>query len=125
MVDYIGTYYSTPLGVVYTVAYNQGEVGPAITYVRLVKTTQFRNFYSRESILREKTADWVRLDIEDFPNSADKQLPYVFDLFFDIKRMSHLRRAFQYENSKKLLEMMRKHNIQFERRNKHAKPRRY
>lgn len=126
MVDRIGAYYFTPMGVVRTTGFSKGEKGRAeITYVRLAKTTQFRNFYAWGTVLQQDTINWIRLNIEDFPNSADKQLPYVFDLFFDIKRMSQLRKSFQYEDTDELLKLMRNHNIRFERRDKHAKPRRY
>jgi hypothetical protein len=34
-----------------------------------------------------------RRDLTDFPNAKDPLLPYVFDLFWDIKHLSELKRA--------------------------------
>lgn len=36
---------------------------------------------------------WIhRPDLKDFPNAKDPLLPYVFDLYWDIKRLSELKR---------------------------------
>lgn len=40
---------------------------------------------------KEFRTDWKpRPDLGDFPNARDPRLPYVFDLFWDIKRRSEL-----------------------------------
>ncbi len=36
-----------------------------------------------------------RRDLKDFPNARDPRLPYEFDLYWDIKYMSQLKRAFE------------------------------
>ena len=41
-------------------------------------------------------ATWKpRHDLKDFPNARDPLLPYVFDLYWDIKYLSELKRALQ------------------------------
>lgn len=38
-------------------------------------------------------SEWkVRRDLSDFPNASDPRLPYVFDLFWDLKYLSDLKR---------------------------------
>lgn len=39
---------------------------------------------------KETVASWTQLCVSDFPNSSDPKLPYVFDLHWDIKRISNL-----------------------------------
>ena len=115
----IGTFYQTEFGVVETYGFNGRD--EIISWFRLKKTKGFRNFYESGCSKYSETKNWKRLDIEDFPDSIDHVLPYSFDLFYDIKRMSELRRAFIYENSDELLEMMRNHGIRFKKRAKIAK----
>lgn len=52
-----------------------------------------------------------RTDLRDFPNASDPRLPYVFDLWWDIKYMSDLRRHLLYDDDSELRELMQKHNI--------------
>jgi hypothetical protein len=54
-----------------------------------------------------------RTDLKDFPNAIDPRLPYSFDLFFDIKTMSQLKRALNECSCREneLREMMNDHNI--------------
>ena len=41
----------------------------------------------------EEFDKWIpRRDLKDFPNARDPRLPYVFDLYWDIKHLSGLRR---------------------------------
>ena len=43
-------------------------------------------------------ATWKpRPDLADFPNARDPRLPYVFDLYWDIKYLSELKRTLQNE----------------------------
>lgn len=121
MVDTIGAFYATPFGVVRTTGWD-GKQSPAIiSWVKISKTRQFNNFYKWGSIAQDDTSDWKKLNITDFPESVDARLPYVFDLLFDIKAMSQLRRAFRYENKQELLELMRSNGIRFKKRKEVAK----
>lgn len=54
-----------------------------------------------------------RRDLGDFPNARDPRLPYVFDLFWDIKYMSQLKRelSWGHRDEKEIREIMRDHNI--------------
>lgn len=58
-------------------------------------------------------ATWKhRRDLKDFPNARDPLLPYVFDLYWDIKYLSELRRAVQdewFEDRAELLKQIEKH----------------
>jgi hypothetical protein len=43
------------------------------------------------SIFEGDMAEWkLRRDLTDFPNARDPRLPYVFDLYWDIKHKSEL-----------------------------------
>lgn len=110
----IGTFYQTEFGVVRTIGFNRPE--EIISWYKLKKTAGFRNFYEHGCSKYSETKDWERIDVKDFPDSVDTVLPYSFDLFFDIKRMSELRRAFRHEDSDELLEMMRNHGVRFKKR---------
>lgn len=39
----------------------------------------------------EEVMQWTMLAVNDFPNSKDPRLAYVFDLHWDVKRVSELR----------------------------------
>lgn len=58
-------------------------------------------------------ANWERLHIRDFPNARDPLLPYSFDLFWDIKHMSELKRALleDHDDLEEIEEMMATHGI--------------
>lgn len=113
----IGTFYQTEFGVVKTYGFSGPE--EIISWYKLKKTKGFNNFYEHGCSKYSETKDWERIDVKDFPDSVDTALPYSFDLYYDIKRMSELRRAFRYEDSDELLEMMRNHGIRFKKRVKH------
>jgi len=113
----IGVFYQTNFGVVQTYGFSRREGSSfIIAWYKFKKTKGFRNFYEWGSSKDSETKDWKRLNIDDFPESVDKTLPYSFDLFFDIKRMSQLRNAFRYENPQELLEMMKNHGVFFKKR---------
>lgn len=116
MVDVIGCFYQTPFGVVRTNSYSTLDNEKIIGWYKIKKTKGFKNYYQFGSVKQSETINWVRLNIEDFPESVDRVLPYSFDLFFDIKRMSQLRKAFSYEDKESLLETMKTHNITFKKR---------
>ena len=54
----------------------------------------------------------IRNDLRDFPNARDPRLPYVFDLFWDIKYMSDLKRELDgHEDEDEIRDCMRNHGI--------------
>lgn len=116
MVDTIGVFYQTPFGVVDTYSYSKSNGETIIGWVKIRRTKGFRNYYQLGSTKQSETSDWIKLKVKDFPESVDPVLPYSFDLFFDIKRMSQLRKAFLYEDTDSLLETMKAHNITFKKR---------
>lgn len=112
----IGVFYQTDFGVVKTYGAMRTEDYRIISWYKIKKTKGFHNFYQQGETKDSETKNWKRLNIDDFPESVDHVLPYSFDLFFDIKRMSQLRNAFRYENPQELLEMMKSHGIFFKKR---------
>jgi hypothetical protein len=116
-ISVVGVFYSTPFGIVKTYGFTTKDDGQKyIIWYKLKKTKNFTNYYEQGSTIAKDTSTWNRLNISDFPDSVDPTLPYSFDLFFDIKSMSALRRAFQYEDTCELLEMMRQHGIKFRKK---------
>lgn len=110
----IGGYYSTKRGVVRLTYVD--NIGKMVGWTSLKKTKGVRYKYQHGMDLIETAKDWVELDITDFPESVDKTLPYVFDLLYDIKTMSQLRRELKYEHKQELLELMKDHGIRFEKK---------
>ena len=46
-----------------------------------------------KTVVAAETRNWKeRRDLRDFPNTTDPKLPYDFDLYWDIKRISDLKR---------------------------------
>ena len=118
-ISVVGIFYSTPFGIVKTYGFTTKEDGQKhILWYKLKKVKNFRNYYENGSTIAIDTGTWSRLDISDFPDSADPVLPYVFDLYYDIKRMSQLRAAFRYEDTDELLDLMRKNGITFKKNKK-------
>lgn len=111
---HIGGYYSTRYGVVRV--NHIDNIGKRVWWTKIRKTKGIRYKYEHGADLIEHTKDWVLLDITDFPESPDKQLPYVFDLLFDIKTMSQLRRELKNEHKQELLELMKDYGIRFEKK---------
>lgn len=81
-----GVFYELPTGeIVKTTGWNgvTGEIS-------------FYNEIRHDTILESKTRDWIlRDDLKDFPNAKDPRLPYVFDLFWDIKYTSEITALFE------------------------------
>jgi hypothetical protein len=78
----IGTFYqrsTDPMDIVYTVG-----GGPNNIYGYDAKQVSF-------NATPEKVMTWTQLAVNDFPHSSDPRLPYVYDLHWDIKRISQLR----------------------------------
>jgi hypothetical protein len=50
-----------------------------------------------------------RRDLKDFPNAIDPRLPHEFDLFYDIKYMSQLKREICHSDG--LKKLMQAHGI--------------
>ena len=67
-----------------------------------VNQTEVRYYCADRAVLltkpREETETWkLRGDLHDFPNPMDPRLPYEFDLWWDIKHWSDLRRFLESE----------------------------
>lgn len=69
----------------------------------------------RGSISSDDMADWKqRRDLTDFPNARDPRLPYVFDLFWDLKHISELNqvlRAGEHDDIDEIRAMVTEHNL--------------
>ncbi len=118
-ISVVGIFYSTPFGIVKTYGFTTKEDGQKhILWYKLKKAKNFRNYYEHGSTIAIDTGTWNRLDISDFPDSADPVLPYVFDLYYDIKTMSQLREAFRFEKRGELLDLMRTNEITFKKNKK-------
>lgn len=78
----LGSYYETDTGeIVYVFGVRDG-------------TVMYR--YEDDTDTPEVTLDdvnerWKLTDLRDFPNARDPRVPYVFDLFWDIKYLSELK----------------------------------
>lgn len=78
----IGAYHELPSG---KIAYTYGFSKGVISY-------RFED-YTYSSCDQFEYNTWIyRPDLNDFPDSKDPVLPYVFDLFWDLKRISDLKR---------------------------------
>ena len=78
----IGSFYqrsADPMDVVYTVGGGRGNIHGYDAKLESFSTTN------------EEVLTWTQLAVNDFPNSSDPRLPYVYDLHWDIKRVSQLR----------------------------------
>ena len=104
----LGIFYQMPDG---SIAYTCGWTGPdsEVRYylddgegTRLVHVDEFRSWEPRP-------------DLEDFPNARDPRVPYEFDLYWDVKTISGLRRLLDdvddTEFREAVLATMEKHGI--------------
>lgn len=82
----VGIFYEMPNGqIAYTYGFDDKK--KVVSY-RLDGDTTGR------SVTYEEIKTWnPRPDLSDFPNASDPKLPYLFDLNWDIKYMSDLRRV--------------------------------
>lgn len=77
----IGGFYQTPRGIVRTYAWTGGEI------------LYYFDDDLRYSASPEEAKAWIHLpELRDFPNARDPLLPYDFDLCWDIKYLSDLKR---------------------------------
>lgn len=94
------------------------------------KTVQFYdNDRTYGSASYSEYAQWKRRpDLKDFPNARDPKLPYEFDLHYDVKYMSDLKRELGDADMRGvLMDLMKKHGITIDQVNsykeiKEAKP---
>ena len=90
----LGSYYATDTGeIVYAYGVREGKV-------------MYR--YEDDTDTPEVTIDdvnerWKLTDLRDFPNARDPRLPYVFDLFWDIKYLSELKHELAKEDCEETL----------------------
>ena len=79
----LGAYYATENGsIVYVYGISEGKV-----MYRYEDDTD-----TPEVTLDDVNERWKLTDLRDFPNARDPRVPYVFDLFWDIKYLSELKR---------------------------------
>lgn len=98
----LGAYYEDPNG--------------KIAYSYMWNTKQLTLRYEDDTVVNiteNEIGEWKeRRDLLDYPNSKDPILPYVFDLLFDLKRMSDLRTYLKrYAKNDNLEEIMKNNNI--------------
>lgn len=88
----IGVFYEKPDGeIIYTYGYYPHpniKDGYDISYYADHKTPQVCN-------KKEFQTYKLRSDLKDFPNAIDPRLPYIFDLYWDIKHTSELKKVLQ------------------------------
>jgi hypothetical protein len=101
----IGIHYELPNG---QIAYTYGWDGQNKTV-----SYRFDDGKGTRTVSQEEFNTWKpRQDLNDFPNATDPRLPYVFDLFWDIKYKSQLKWALENEpDSDEIKEKMKEHNI--------------
>lgn len=82
----VGIFYELPDG---RIAYTYGFTPQIIMYY-------FDDDQGGRSVTQEDFQTWKpRSDLKDFPNARDPRLPYEFDLYWDIKHVSELRRIIE------------------------------
>lgn len=103
----IGAYYELDNG---SIAYLVGWNG-------LAKTGEYKTDNGKKvsyhSVSLEQFQTWkVRRDLHDFPNASDSRLPYVFDLFWDLKYTSDLKRELAgHDAEDEIRQTMAEHKI--------------
>jgi hypothetical protein len=98
----VGTYYENQKGeIAYSYMWNKQHLTLRYEDDTVVNVTE------------NEIGEWKeRRDLQDYPNSKDPVLPYVFDLFFDLKRMSDLKDYInRYGKNDDLEEIIKNHNI--------------
>jgi len=108
----VGAFYELPDGTIaFVYGYSAGkdEASAKISYYTL-KYGSIRSYKDTSFV---KTVLWKkRPDLKDFPNSKDPKLPYEFDLHYDIKYLSDLKRELLgHPEEKQLRKLMAVHNV--------------
>jgi hypothetical protein len=102
----IGAFYELPDGRIARTFGWDGKTREAAYY--------FDTDEPRRSANEEEIAAWVRRDdLTDFPNARDPRVPWNFDLHWDIKHLSELKRAlrFGHEDIDEIRAMVVEHNL--------------
>lgn len=91
----IGAYYFKPDGIcVYVYACHNDENGIPYYYYREEEK-------DGSKILAKDCQDWVISTSGDYPNTKDPRVPYIFDLIWDIKRVSDIKKHIEcYPNDR-------------------------
>jgi hypothetical protein len=104
----IGIYYELPDGkIVYTYGYMGNGIKNTISYY-------FDDNEDSKTVDQDEFDTWKpRGDLKDFPNAKDPRLPYVFDLYWDIKYTSQLKQELKlgHPDEKEIREKMKELNI--------------
>lgn len=112
----VGGYYAMPDG---NIAYVYGNGMGKFSY----STCNGKEITGHNDRPWSEFVGWSeKLDLKDFPNQFDPRLPYDFDLFYDIKRLSqlkwHLNPAnesdFSSDDLADMREMAKTHNINWQ-----------
>lgn len=102
----IGTYYELPDGrIVRTYAWDGRK--RTVSYY-------FDDDSGTHVAMADDVANWkLRNDLGDFPNARDPRLPYVFDLFWNIKTVSHLKREIVgHDDEGEMRDLMAQYDIE-------------
>jgi len=101
----VGIHYELPDG---RIAYTYGWQGS-----KNIILYYFDDENGGREVTIEEFQTWKpRQDLRDFPNAKDPRLPYVFDLFWDIKYLSQLKEevcGHKYEDE--IREKMKEYDI--------------
>lgn len=103
----IGIYYETPNGKI------------AKTYSCSNKSKTVGYYFDEDSgyghVDFESFKHWKpRRDLNDFPNARDPRVPYIFDLYWDIKHLSELKKAARdHEDSEEIKQTIKEHYPSF------------
>ena len=121
----IGVFYERPDGVVVRV--NGCRNVPSVAGTVAMRISYYTDdFPVKTGNVDEATfRTWKRRkDLNDFPNAKDPRLPYVFDLFWDIKYTSELKHALRHghDDLDEIKEAMQTHGISISIQSKQAKP---
>jgi hypothetical protein len=108
----VGAFYELPDGTiafVYGYSADKDKASAKISYY----TLKYGSIRSYKDTSFAKTVLWKkRPDLKDFPNSKDPKLPYEFDLHYDIKYLSDLKRELLgHPEEKQLRKLMAVHNV--------------
>ncbi|HLD90796.1 MAG TPA: hypothetical protein VI911_07275 [Patescibacteria group bacterium] len=107
----VGAFYELPDGTIaYTYGYSNKDENAAVVSYYTLPYGEIRRY---KATTVDKVALWKkRPDLKDFPNSKDPKLPYAFDLYYDIKYLSDLKRELLgHPKEKQLRKLMAVHNV--------------
>ena len=101
----VGIYYELPDKSICTIS--------GADCVRRKVTYHLENSGSLSATFKEVSKWKPRRDLQDWPNAEDPIVPYIFDLYWDIKRISDLRRVLKegHTDINHIRDLIHKHNL--------------